>query len=130
MTDTVEISEPSLMTGRRLDLGAAVLGALAVALILARFEGPAQGLTIAIAAMLVPGRAVAHLLRIGDPWAAFVLTIALSAAFQALGAVLMVWTGLWHPRGLACLLLGVGVASLLFGFRRKVPSSAAHRRRP
>jgi uncharacterized membrane-anchored protein len=116
------------MTGRRLDVAAAVLGVLAIALVFARFGGPAQGLAIVMASMLVPGRAVAHLLRIDDPWAAFVLTVALSATFQALGAVLMVWTGLWHPRGFACVLLGISVASLLSRVRRKAPSAPAHRR--
>jgi hypothetical protein len=72
------------------------------------------------AACLIPGSALLTLLAVEDPLEACGLAVGLGFTVEAVGALVMVWTGWWHPFGWAILLGGVACLLLTLDLRRNV----------
>jgi uncharacterized membrane protein len=98
--------------------GSIALAALVGALTLAGLHLDIRPLLAAAFLLWVPGMAAVGYLRLDDHLLAAVLSISVSIAVGTLGAELMVWTHLWHPRAavvvlaLACIVALIGQMEL------------------
>jgi uncharacterized membrane protein len=100
---------------RRPDLAttaATVLAAIVAITTLAGIGLSFRPLLAAAFLLWVPGAAAVGFLRLTDQLLAAVLSIACSIAIGTLGAEMMVWTHLWHPRA-ATVVLACGCAIAL-----------------
>lgn len=91
-----------------------VLAVATVAVCLLQSHGAARLLLVLAAACLVPGSALLTRLSVEDTLEAFGLAIGLGLTIETVGALVMIWTGWWHPLGwvialgtLACALLAI-----------------------
>lgn len=62
------------------------------------------------AALVLPGAAIVTRLRVQEPIATAALIISLSLAVDTAGALLLVWTGSFHPGALAADIVGASSA--------------------
>ncbi len=97
-----------------------LLAAATVAACLLDTHGAARLLLLLAAACLIPGCALLTLLPVEDPLEAFGLAVGLGFSIEALGALTMVWSGWWHPVGLAVALGAVACAMLAVDLARGV----------
>ncbi|HTC60126.1 MAG TPA: hypothetical protein VK691_08405 [Solirubrobacteraceae bacterium] len=113
-----------------------VLAAATVAVCLLQSHGTARLLLVLAAACLIPGGALLTRLPVEDGLEAFGLAVGFGFTIEAFGALLMVWTGWWHPFGWAIVLGLVACTVLVADLRRNVaivrkpvqsPASAAGR---
>lgn len=77
-------------------------------------HGPARLLLVLLAAGLVPGGALLTRLPVDESSAFFGLAVCFSFTIEAIGALVMVWTGWWHPFGFAGVLAIAATTLLLF----------------
>ena len=72
--------------------------------------------------LVIPGMAVVHPLRLGDPVAELSLAVALSLALDTLVASAFLYAGGWWPAGTLAVLIGIaaaGAAADLLGVGRR-----------
>jgi uncharacterized membrane protein len=106
----------SMRSARHLDLdraAAAALSSLVAVTTLAAIHLTIRPVLAAAFLLWVPGAAAVGFLRLTDRLLAVVLSIAVSIAIGTLGAELMVWTHLWHPRAGTVILAGASAIALL-----------------
>jgi hypothetical protein len=89
-----------------------LLAAATVAVCLLQSHGAARLLLVLAAACLIPGSALLTRLPVEDVVEACGLAIGLGLAIETAGALVMVWTGWWHPFGWA-IVLGTAACALL-----------------
>jgi hypothetical protein len=82
-----------------------LLGIAAVAACLSGTDSPARSFLVLAAACLVPGAAILTRLPVTGFLDAAALVVTLGVSIEATGAVIMVWTGWWHPVVWAILVL-------------------------
>ena len=104
-----------------------VLAAATVAVCLLQSHGAARLLLVLAAACLIPGGALLTRLPVEDALEAFGLAVSLGFTVEAFGALVMVWTGWWHPFGwaialgtVACAVLAVDLGRNVSVFRKSV----------
>ena len=100
-----------------------VLAAATVAVCLLQSHGAARLLLVLAAACLIPGSALLTRLPVEDVVEACGLAIGLGFAIEAAGALVMVWTGWWHPFGWAIALGAVACAVLAIDLRHNLSIS-------
>jgi hypothetical protein len=83
---------------RAFDIALLVLTEATVFAVAFGLSNPYRGLLVLLAAVLVPGAAIAQRLPLEEPLTYAVLAVALSLAVCTVGAMAMVWSGLWYPR--------------------------------
>jgi hypothetical protein len=88
------------------------LAALTAAACLMHASGGARPVLVALGAGLIPGAAVLTRLPAQDPLDAIALAVALSLCIEAAGALVMIWTGWWHPVGWALALSATACTAL------------------
>jgi hypothetical protein len=103
------------------------LAAATVAVCLLQAHGTARLLLVLAAACLIPGGALLTRLPVEDALEAFGLAVGLGFTVEAAGALVMIWTGWWHPLGwtvvlgaLACTMLAVDLGRNLLISRKSV----------
>jgi hypothetical protein len=99
------------------------LAAATVAVCLLQSHGAARLLLVLAAACLIPGSALLTRLSVEDAVEACGLAIGLGFAIEAAGALVMVWTGWWHPFGLAIALGTVSCVLLAIDLRHNLSTS-------
>lgn len=99
--------------GVAIDISLLALGLAAAAAIALGGSGVVRLLIVFVAASLIPGGALLTRLETNDVATALGLALGLSLGVEAVGALVMVWTGWWHPLGFSILL--VAAACLLLG---------------
>jgi hypothetical protein len=97
-----------------------VLAAATVTVCLLQSHGAARLLLVLAAACLIPGGALLTRLPVEDELEAFGLAVGFGFTIEAFGALAMVWTGWWHPFGLAIVLGLVACTVLAIDLRRNV----------
>jgi hypothetical protein len=97
-----------------LDCGLLALTFAAVAVCLIDDHGLARLLIVAAATCLAPGGAILRRLSVDESTGFIGLAICFSFAVETAGALIMVWTGWWHPFGYAVALACAATALLLF----------------
>jgi hypothetical protein len=100
-----------------------VLAAVTVAVCLLQSHGAARLLLVLAAACLIPGSALLTRLPVEDAIEACALAIGLGFAIEAAGALVMVWSGWWHPFGWAIVLGAVACAVLAIDLRHNLSIS-------
>lgn len=100
-----------------------VLAAATVAVCLLQSHGAARLLLVLAAACLIPGSALLTRLPVEDVVEACGLAIGLGFAIETAGALVMVWTGWWHPFGWAIVLGAVACAVLAIDLRHNLSIS-------
>jgi hypothetical protein len=98
------------------------LAAGAVAASLLNTHSVARLLLVLAAACLIPGGAVLTRLPVEDVFEAIGLAVAMGFSIEAVGALVMVWTGWWHPFGWAVVLLSAACAILAIDLTHNVKS--------
>ncbi len=89
-------------------------GALALYVTQREIDSPLRPVITLWFLLVCPGMAFVRLLRLGDRFAEWSLSIALSLALAAIVAMQMVYTGLWSPQwGLAALVVVSLVGAIL-----------------
>lgn len=120
--DAQRTSSPPTSARRRAQIDAALLALVAasVAVSIADAHATARLLLALVAACLVPGGSLLTRLAVDDLLSALGLAIALSLGIETVGALVMIWTGWWHPLAYAvvlgagsCLLLGMDLLDSL-----------------
>jgi uncharacterized membrane protein len=102
------------------DCSLLLLAAATVVVCLLETHSTARLLLVLVAACLIPGSAVLTRLPVEDVLEAFGLAVGLGFTIEAAGALVMVWTGRWHPFGWAIALGAVACAVLAVDLRRNV----------
>ncbi len=97
-----------------------LLAIATVAVCLLETHGAARLLLLLAAACLIPGSALLTLLPVEDPLEAFGLAVGLGFTIETAGALVMVWTGWWHPMGWAVVLGAIACAMLAADLGRTV----------
>jgi hypothetical protein len=97
-----------------------VLAAATVAVCLLQSHGAARLLLVLAAACLIPGSALLTRLRVEDELEAAALAVGLGFTIEAAGALVMVWTGWWHPIGWVIVLGAAACTALAIDFCRSV----------
>jgi hypothetical protein len=120
--------------GRRtaIDCLLLALAATAIAVSVLGAGGTAPLLLVLGATCLVPGGALLTRLPADDLLSAFSLAVGLSFCIEATGALVMIWTGWWHPVGFSFAIVALASAMLVLDLRRSLRGSAEggdHRRR-
>lgn len=82
---------------------------LATALVVIADLQPVRPFVVILAACLVPGGAMLTRLRTGEGLSDLALAVGLSIAVEIIGALLLAWSGWWHPEVLGGVL---GAASM------------------
>ncbi len=100
-----------------------VLAAATVAVCLLQSHGAARLLLLLAAACLIPGGALLTRLPVEDVVEACGLAIGLGFAIETAGALVMVWTGWWHPFGWAIVLGAVSCAVLAIDLQHNLSVS-------
>jgi hypothetical protein len=107
-----------------LDCGLLGLTVAAVAICLIEDHGLARLLVVGVATCLVPGGAILRRLSVDESITFLALAVCFSFTVETAGALIMVWTGWWHPFGYAVALACAATALLLLDlgllFRRGV----------
>jgi hypothetical protein len=104
------------------------LAALAALASLTHGSGVVRPLLVVLAASLVPGAALLTRLPAQDPLETVAIAITASLCIESIGALVMVWTGWWHPVGWA---LGLtAVACVMFALDLRGIVIARGTRRP
>lgn len=101
------------------------LTAAAVAAALSGTDTPARLVLVLATACLVPGAAILTLLRVDDVLEAAALAIGLGIALEALGPLVMIWTGFWHPVVWGALLAAAASLRLIQDLRCNAASTAS-----
>jgi hypothetical protein len=83
-------------------------------------DGVARLLLVLAAACLVPGGALLTRLATDDLLSAFGLAVGLSLCIETVGALVMIWTGWWHPLGFSLALMALACAALVLDLRRNL----------
>lgn len=81
-------------------------------------SGVARLLFVLAAACLVPGGALLTRLSTDDLLSTFGLAVGLSLCIEAVGALVMIWTGWWHPLGFSLALVALACAVLILDLRQ------------
>jgi hypothetical protein len=97
-----------------------ILAAATVAVCFANTNSIARLLLVLAAACLVPGGALLTRLPVEDALEALGLAVGLSFCIETAGALVMVWTGWWHPFGWALALATAACVMLILDLRRAV----------
>lgn len=97
-----------------------LLAAVTIVVCLLDAQGTARLLLVLAAACLIPGSALLTLLPVEDPLEAFALAVGLGFTVEAVGALVMIWTGWWHPLGWAIALGMVACGMLALDLRSRV----------
>jgi hypothetical protein len=97
-----------------------VLAATTVVVCLLETHSTARLLLVLAAACLIPGGALLTRLPVEDVLEAFGLAVGLGFTIEAAGALVMVWTGWWHPFGWVIVLGAVACAVLVLDLHRNV----------
>ncbi len=97
-----------------------VLAAATVAVCLLQSHGAARLLLVLVAACLIPGSALLTRLSVEDTLEAFGLAIGLGLTIETVGALVMIWTGWWHPLGWAIALGALACALLAIDLRHNL----------
>lgn len=105
------------------DVGLAALGLAAALLILLDVNGAAWATFKLVVCLALPGWVALSRLPAADPAARLVWIVAGSCSVYTILAVVMAWTGLWHPRPVAAAVLLACSACLVFVPGSFVPSS-------
>jgi uncharacterized membrane protein len=95
-----------------------VLAVAAVAVCVANTSSIARLMLVLAAACLIPGSALLTRLPVADPLEALGLAVGLGFCIETAGALVMVWTGWWHPFGWALALVTAAGALLVVDLRR------------
>ncbi|HWX44912.1 MAG TPA: hypothetical protein VNY52_06285, partial [Solirubrobacteraceae bacterium] len=74
--------------------------------------GVARPLLVLVAACLVPGGALLTRLGCDDLLSACGFAVGLSLCIETVGALVMIWTGWWHPLGFSLVLMAMACAVL------------------
>jgi hypothetical protein len=94
------------------DLLLLALAGTTVAVCMAGPNGPLRLLLVLATACLVPGGALLTRLPAQDALTALGLAVGLGLCIETVGALAMIWTGVWHPVGAAGVLLTLTCAML------------------
>jgi hypothetical protein len=97
-----------------------VLAGTTVAVCLLETHGALQLLFLLAAACLIPGGALLTRLPCDGLLEAIGLAVALGFSIEAAGALVMIWTGWWHPIAWAVVLGSVASMTFAFDLRRNV----------
>lgn len=100
------------------DCALLALAAITAAACLTGGAGVARPLLVALAACLIPGAALLTRLPAQDPLEALALMVTASLCIEAIGALVMIWTGWWHPVGWALILTAGAGAAFALDLRR------------
>lgn len=100
------------------DCGLLTVAAATVLISVAQPHGTTRLLLVLAAACLLPGCALLTRLGADEPLEAVALAVALGFTLEAAGAILMVWSGWWHPLAWALVLLFSSVAVIALDLRR------------
>lgn len=99
------------------------LAGATVAACLLQSHGAVRLLLVLAAACLIPGGAVLTRLPVEDAIEAFGLAVGLGFTIEAAGALVMVWSGWWHPFGWAILLGAVACGAIALDLQRNLTLS-------
>ena len=113
----------SIRSLRYFDLGLAALGLAAAVVILLDVNGAAWAAFKLVVCLALPGCVALSRLPAADPAARVVWIVAASCSVYTILAVVMAWTGLWHPRPVAAAVVLASSACLVFVPGSFVPSS-------
>jgi hypothetical protein len=102
------------------DCALLVLALATVAVCLLSAHGPARLLLVLAGACLIPGGALLTRLPMEDVLEAVGLAVGLGFSIEAAGALVMVWTGWWHPYGWAIALVGAACVMFVLDLRRNL----------
>lgn len=102
------------------DCALLVLAAVAVAVCLLSAHGVARLLLVLAGACVIPGSALLTRLPMEDALEAVGLAVGLGFSIEAAGALVMVWTGWWHPYGWALALVGAACVMFVLDLRRNI----------
>lgn len=102
-----------------------LLVALAATASLVDGSGVARALLVGMAACLVPGAGLLTGLPSQEPLEALALAVTASLCIEAACALVMIWTGWWHPVGLALALTGVAAVMFALDLRRTLMAGGA-----
>jgi hypothetical protein len=112
------LGEPQLGIG--VDCFLLVLALVAVVIGLAAEGSVASMVVVLLAACLIPGGALLTRLGADDIVEAFTLAAALGFCIETAGALVMVWTGWWHPVGWAFALLAGACVLIVLDLHRLI----------
>jgi hypothetical protein len=99
---------------RYFDLGLAALGLAAAVLIMLDVSGAPWAAFKLVVCLALPGWVALSRLPAADPAARVVWIVAASCSVYTLLAVVMAWTGFWHPRPVAAAVVFASSACLVF----------------
>jgi hypothetical protein len=99
---------------RYFDLGLAALGLAAAVLIMLDVSGAPWAAYKLVVCLALPGWVALSRLPAADPAARVVWIVAASCSVYTLLAVVMAWTGFWHPRPVAAAVVFASSACLVF----------------
>jgi hypothetical protein len=102
------------------DCALLALAVAAVAVCLLSAHGAARLLLVLLGACLLPGGALLTRLPMEDALEAVALAVGVGFSIEAAGALMMVWTGWWHPYGWGLVLLGAACAMFVLDLRRNL----------
>jgi hypothetical protein len=102
------------------DCALLVLALAAVAASLLSAHGVARLLLVLVGACLIPGSALLTRLPMEDVLEAVGLAVGVGFSIEAAGALVMVWTGWWHPYGWALALVGAACVMFVLDLRRNL----------
>jgi hypothetical protein len=102
-----------------------LLALVTVVVCLLDAHGAARALLVLAAACLIPGSALLTRLPVADVLEGFALAVGLGFTVEGVGALVMIWTGWWHPFGWALALTVLACGMLALDLR---DSTAAIRR--
>lgn len=109
---------------RTAELVLAAFGVVAAVLVAVDAPGAVRAVVVFAAVLLVPGWAVLRRFPAIEPAARLVFTVVGSIVVFTLLSLVMVWTGVWHPRAVAVVVLLAGAGLILR--RPLVPLATAH----
>lgn len=102
------------------DCALMLLAVAAVGACMLSDHGVARLLLVLAAACLIPGGALLTRLPVEDALEAIALSVGLGFTVEVAGALVMVWTGWWHPVGLALVLVAGACVLFALDLRRNV----------
>jgi hypothetical protein len=106
-----------------------LLALATVAVCLLDAHGTARALLVLTAACVIPGSALLTRLPVADVLEGFALAVGLGFTIEGVGALVMIWTGWWHPFGWAIALTVIACGMLALDLRVNVSICASTTRR-